>query len=58
MSHKSCRLDSFCNNGFQSVEMNAYNKTEFRRYDTYLHEAFKCAEPTALLIALCLCPAD
>jgi len=36
MSHKSHRLDLYFNNGFQSVEMNAYSKTECRRHDPYL----------------------
>jgi hypothetical protein len=36
MSDKSHRLDSFSNNGFKSVEMNAYSKTECHRHDPYL----------------------
>ena len=41
MSYKSHRLDSFCNDGFQSVEMNAYNKTECRRHYPYSSLSFQ-----------------
>ena len=41
MSYKSLRLDSFCNNGFQSVVMNAYSKTECRTHDPYLSLNFQ-----------------
>jgi hypothetical protein len=41
MSYKSRRLDSFCNNGFQSVEMNAYRKPECCKYDPYLSPSFQ-----------------
>ena len=41
MSYKSHRLDSFCKNGFQSVEMNAYRETECRWHDPYLFLSFQ-----------------
>ena len=50
MSYKSHRLDSFCNNGFQSVEKNVSSKTECCKHDPYLSSAFKWVEPTALMI--------
>jgi len=41
MSYKSRRLDSFCNDGFQSVEMNAYRKPECGKHDPYLSPSFQ-----------------
>ena len=41
MSYKSRRLDSFCNNGFQSIEKNAYSKTECDKHDPYLSLSFQ-----------------